>query len=103
MNELAPLHESILDDATVDQLFQDIASLTQVIEVIPKTSDRGYVPEHSIPLEDAREMLRQGAVRAVQIRYVYDGVQWWDTLMVHPRGVRVVRISHDPNEHAGCN
>lgn len=100
MKDLPQLHETILDEATVDQLFTDIAELTQVIEVIPKTTGRGYVGEQSIPLDQARELLRSRDCRALQIRYVHDGAQWWDTLMPRPEGTRIVRIRHDPNDHA---
>ncbi len=100
MKELPELHETILDEATVDQLFVDIAELTQVIEVIPKASGRGYVGEQSIPLAQARQMLRDRDCRAIQLRYVHEGAQWWDTLMPGAQGTRIVRIRHDPNDHA---
>lgn len=100
MKELPQLHEHVLDDTTVDQLFVDIAELTRVIEVIPKTNDRGYVSDQSIPLDQARQMLRSRDCRAIQIRYVHEGAQWWDTLMPQPEGTRIVRIKHDPNDHA---
>lgn len=97
MPELPELHESVLDEATVDQLFTDIKELTQIVEVIPKTVSKGNVQEGSISLDEGRRMLRDGSCRALQIRYVHDGAQWWDTLMTQPDGTRVVRIRHDPN------
>jgi hypothetical protein len=100
MKELPELHETVLDEATVDRLFTDIAELTRVIEVIPKASGRGYVGEQSITLQAARQMLRSRGCRAIQVRYVHDGAQWWDTLMPQPKGTRIVRIRHDPNDHA---
>jgi hypothetical protein len=98
--ELPELHESVLDEATVDQLFADIKALTRVVEVIPKTvseGSRGYVKEGSISLDEGRRMLRDGDCRALQVRYLHDGALWWDTLMTQPDGTRVVRIRHDPN------
>ncbi len=100
MKDLPELLETILDEATVDQLFADIAELTRVIEVIPKTTGRGYVGEQSIPLDEARQMLRGRDCRAIQLRYVHEGAQWWDTLMPMPNGTRIVRIRHDPTDHA---
>jgi hypothetical protein len=100
MKDLPQLHETVLDDVTVDQLFTDIAELTQVIEVIPKVTGRGYVSEQSISLNQAREMLRGRECRAIQLRYVHEGAQWWDTLMPNSEGTRIVRIRHDPNDHA---
>ena len=97
MPELPELHESLLDEATVDQLFADIKALTQVVEVIPKTLSQGYVQEGSISLDEGRRMLRQGDCRALQVRYLHDGALWWDTLMALPNGTRVVRIRHEPD------
>jgi hypothetical protein len=95
--ELPDLHESILDEATLDQLFTDIEALTRVVEVIPKTVSQGYVQEGSISLDEGRQMLRDGDCRALQVRYLYDGALWWDTLMAQPNGTRVVRIRHESN------
>jgi len=100
LSELPELHESILDEATVDQLFADIKALTQIVEVIPKTIKEGYVQGESLSLDQGRRMLRDGGCRALQIRYVLDGALWWDTLMTQPGGTRVVRIRHDPNAPA---
>ncbi len=98
MKDLPELQDALLDEATVDQLFQDIAGHTQVLEIIPKHQQRGYVEDQSISMEQARQLLRDRACRAVQLRYVYDGAQWWDTLMPQPDGTRLVRIRHDFNQ-----
>jgi hypothetical protein len=98
MIELPTLQDTLLDDATVDQLF--IAELTRVLEVIPKTAERGYVAAGSIPIDQARTMLRERSCRAIQLRYIHDGAQWWDTLMPQTNGTRIVRIRHDPSDHA---
>ena len=100
MIELPTLQDTLLDDVTVDQLFADIAELTRVLEVIPKTAERGYVGTGSISMDEARAMLRDRNCRAIQLRYVHDNAQWWDTLMPQPNGTRIVRIRHDPNDHA---
>lgn len=100
MIELPTLQDTILDDATVDQLFADIADLTRVLDVIPKTAERGYVGAGSVSMDEARTMLRHHSCRAIQLRYVHDGAQWWDTLMPQPNGTRIVRIRHDPSNPA---
>ena len=93
--ETLPIHEGILDEATLDQLFSDITQCTQLIEVMVKHDPRAYTPETSFTLDDARRMLNDGSARGVQLRYTYNGAQWWDTLMRTPSGVRLVRIQHD--------
>lgn len=100
MIELPTLQDTLLDDATVDRLFADIAELTRVLEVIPKTAERGYVGTGCISIQQARAMLRSRNCRAIQLRYIHDGAQWWDTLMPRPGGTRIVRIRHDPAGHA---
>ncbi len=95
---LPDLQQSVLDPETLAQLFVDLASLTEILEVIPKASAAGYVPEHNnINLDEAREMLLSSSIRGLQIRYRYQGSQWWDTLLPDPNSsnFRIVRIQHD--------
>ncbi len=95
-SELPALHQGVLDAATLDQLVIDIETCTEVLEVIPKFGAESYVGEDEvIDLRKAISMLGEGQLRGVQIRYKYDGSQWWDTLMGTPKGVRLVRIQHD--------
>lgn len=96
--ELPDLQQSVLDPATLEQLFADLAACTEITEIIPKAAAEGYVPEHSaITLKDARELLLAKKIRGLQIRYNYQGSQWWDTLLPAPggEGFRIVRIQHD--------
>lgn len=94
---LPDLHQGLLDDATVDQLFRDLASFARILEIIPKFADRRPVEDGAsvLSLEEARSLLQSGAVRGVQVRYQHEGAQWWDTLMRTPQGVRLVRIRHE--------
>ena len=96
--ELPDLQQSTLDPETLAQLFTDLATCTEILEVIPKAMAQGYVPESSeIGLEEGQKMLLSGNVRGLQIRYRYQGSQWWDTLLpdVQHSGFRIVRIQHD--------
>lgn len=93
---LPDLNQALLDEAGLAELLSDIEACTEATEIIPKQAAEGYVAENAtLTLADARRMLAARAVRAVQIRYRYDGVDWWDTLMVLPEGYRLVRIRHD--------
>lgn len=96
--ELPDLQQSVLDPDTLAQLFSDLGSLTEILEVIPKALAESYVPESSeIGLDEGRRMLLSGVVRGLQIRYRYQGSQWWDTLLpdAESGGFRIVRIQHD--------
>lgn len=90
-----PMSEAMLDDEALDALFRDIGSLTQIDEVIVKHGP-GMVGDAEPPtLEEARAMLDARTIRGVQIRYRHEGAHWWDTLMVTPSGVKLLRVRHD--------
>ena len=99
LSDGSPLPETcqqVLDDATLQQLVVDIETCTELLEVIPKYGADTYVGDNDqVGLRDAISMLQSGQLRGAQIRYNHDGSQWWDTLMVTPAGVRLVRIKHD--------
>ncbi len=94
--ELPPLHTTMLDAAQVEQLLGDIEAWTELIEILPKYAAQGRVPDVvSVSLAEARTLLATRAVRGLQLRYRYDGADWWDTLMLAGDRYRVVRIRHD--------
>lgn len=92
---LPELQQAVVDHETLDRLFQDIAACTKVLEVIPKFNDRAYVPESSLDLNSGRDLFLNHRLRALQLRYLYQGTEWWDTLMHLPGQVKLVRIQHD--------
>ncbi|MBX3743796.1 MAG: hypothetical protein KF833_00665 [Verrucomicrobiae bacterium] len=92
---LPELNQAVLDSETLGRLFRDLSQCAEIVEVIPKFADRRMVEEGRLTLEEARALLESGAVRGVQVRYRYQGADWWDTLMVTGAGVRLVRIRHD--------
>jgi hypothetical protein len=89
---LPELTQAVLDQTTLDRLFDDIAGCTRLLDVTVKLSANRMVPQERVTLEEARALLDARAVRGVQLRYLYDGGEWWDTLIATPDGVRVVRI-----------
>ncbi len=94
---LPDLHQAEIDEATLRQLFEDVSTHTELMEVIPKYAAAGYVPEiASITLAEGLDLLLGGGVRALQLRYRHDGTIWWDTLMPTPEQIfRIVRIQHE--------
>ena len=93
--DLPEINEAILDTETLNQLFEDVSQFTQLIEVIVKRGARSQTPDANYSLDQARQMLDEGAAMGVQLRYSFDGAQWWDTLIRTPTGTRIVRIRHD--------
>ena len=89
---LPDLHEEILSADQVRQLFADIAEHAELIEI----GVRGAVPDvQPTELDEARTIVETRAARGVQLRYRYQGAQWWDTLMIEAEGVRLIRIQHE--------
>lgn len=93
--ELPAINESILDTDTLNQLFEDVRRCTHLIEVIVKHGPRAQIPDATYTLDDAQQLLEDGSVMGVQLRYSYDGAQWWDTLIRKQAAIHIVRIRHD--------
>jgi hypothetical protein len=92
---LPNLQDALLDDATVDALFHDVSSSTQLLEIVFKGSAEQMTPEPAeASLARARTALRERTVFGVQLRYRFGATEWWDTLIPMPGGVRLVRIDH---------
>lgn len=88
---LAPLQVADLDRARLRDLATDVAALTTDLDVLVKTSE-GYVdPDVRPTLDDAISALVAGTVRALQLRYRFDGRLYWDTILTTPNGFRLVR------------
>ncbi len=96
MSELAlpKVQEAILDEATLDRLFFDVAHVAELLEVVTKGAPEAHAADPTAPdrLERAREALRAGRAFGVQLRYRFADTEWWDTLMRVPGGVKLVRI-----------
>lgn len=90
---LPDVHEGELDEATLDALVGDILRETRVLSVLTKGGAESLSEGATVALPDAVALLRAGRVRAVQVRYVFQGAHWTDTLLRGATGVRVVRIA----------
>jgi len=99
LGELPELNRATLDWSTVEQLFHDIAELTQVLEVIAKTNARTNANDKPLEMVQGLELLKTRQAMGVQLRYLHEGVQWWDTLMWRDDEVHLVRIRHNFGDH----
>lgn len=92
---LPDLQDQILDPATLDRLFTDLETSARVIGVVYKGEpEAADARPGERDLAAARRALDAGRVLGVQIRYVFAGREWWDTLLPVAGGVRLVRIGH---------
>jgi hypothetical protein len=91
LTELADLHQGVLDLPTLRQLFDDLDLCTEIVEVRTK----GGAIDHAdgvIPFPDARRAFEGRSVRGLQVRYLWEGEGWIDTLLWTPEGPRLVRM-----------
>ncbi len=93
--EFPPLHEATLAPDELRRLFADIERHGQQVQIMVKGSARGRASGDAVTLARARSIIEEQAARGVQIRYRYDGADWWDTLIPGADGVRLVRVRHD--------
>ncbi|MGP1346134.1 MAG: hypothetical protein ACTS3F_05625 [Phycisphaerales bacterium] len=92
---LPPMSQAILDEAQLDALFADIAQLAHIDEIIIKSGPGRVNDDQRHSLDEARQLLRSGQARGVQIRYRHNHAHWWDALMQTPQGTQLTRIRHD--------
>jgi hypothetical protein len=91
---LPPLQQHDLDDEALDSLVRDLTQLAEILEVRGKRGP-GYATIEELPLHDAIGQLREQLIRGVQIRYLFDGQEWLDTLIVTAAGIRLTRLLLD--------
>lgn len=88
----ANLHAAELDQPTIEQLFRDLAEYTEVLDITAKQRTGAYADAQKLSLADARDILLSRSARGVQIRYRWEGDEWWDTILVTPSAWRIVRV-----------
>ena len=89
---LPDLHQGLLDSGTLEQYFSDLRQCAQVLEVRAKYASRQYASEAALTAEQAFELLLHKRAAGVQIRYVFEGDLWWDTIIPVAGGRRLTRI-----------
>ena len=90
------MREALLDAANVRELIGDLSQCTRLLSVHCKTNAHSQTPAASgVSLEQAAELLLNGEVQAIQVKYFYDQYEWTDTLMRLLNGIRMVRCRHE--------
>lgn len=101
--EFPPLVEGELDGTDVARLLGELAAAATGIEVLvrhPGRRDASAAPHAPgappTPLSEVEPLLASGAARGVQLRYVWSGAAWIDTILPSsaPGRYRLVRIRH---------
>lgn len=95
--ELPPVHQAVLDHETLLQLARDIEGCTELIDVSVKYGRDLRAQECGVDALAPGELValvEAGQLAGVQLRYMFEGAQWWDTLLHRPDGVHLTRIRH---------
>lgn len=89
---LPPLWRAELRADQVAELFTDLEAATLLSVVVRDATQATTRTPARLTLSQAREALSAG--RPVQLRYQWQGAEWWDTLTPGSNGIRLVRIRH---------
>lgn len=94
---LPKLQDATLDQPAITAWFDDVATCAELLEIVVRGGKWADEPVAATK-ENARERL-DSALRAllggasVQLRYRFEGTEWWDTIMPVAEGkFRLVRI-----------
>ncbi len=106
LSELPPMREALLSEEQVRELFADIEALASDVLLLQRsarslrataTASKATIAEQ---LRIAQETFLSGTVPRLQIRYHWQSANWIDTLERGDNGVRLIRITHDPEAFA---
>ena len=95
MSELPDLHMGTLTAEGVRELAADLRACAERLQVVPKRGAQRYVVPANLSLAEAVEALLAGELTGLQLRYLHEGREWWDTLMARGPSYHLVRVAHD--------
>lgn len=87
--------EGALDAPGLEALLDDIAATGGLLAVVVRAGRQAEPARGPSALPEVRAALLDGRVPGAQLRYVFEGQEWWDTVLsAGPGRWRVVRIAH---------
>ena len=89
--ETAALEEGELKGNELEAYFGDLAECADVTSIRVRGGHSRFSDGAAPDLKAAHEAITRGEVRAVQIRYRFEGQEWCDSLMVQEDSTRLVR------------
>jgi hypothetical protein len=91
---LPELYDTLLDREALLQLTTDIETCGELLGVSLRRGARQHGDHAPVALRDAVMQVLDGSAAGLQLRYLHQGRQWWDTVLRTPDGFRLVRIDH---------
>lgn len=90
---LPDLQEALLKTEQLAAYLEELRQSGTTVAVTVKGNAQARAHGAVTLAEVGTELLAQ-SVHSAQLRYVYGGARWVDTLIVTPKGVRLVRMSY---------
>ena len=90
--DLPELQEGLLWSSEVQAFFSDLAARAEVIGIVTKGGEMIRAEAGPITLEQAQASLASRTVHGVQVRYLFEGREWCDTLLWVGEQVRLIRL-----------
>jgi hypothetical protein len=97
---LPEILEAEWDHGQVMALFDDLSRGAEVSHVQVRSNNSNRPQDQRATLDEASEMFRDRAAKAIQIQYRFDGQAWCDTLMVGEHTTKIIR-TRSTNEGTG--
>ena len=92
---LSGVYEGILTKTRLCEYFDNLEANARDVEIIvAKGCATVHGEECEWTLSECKIFFLNRSVRGVQLRYLYQHSEWWDTLMWTQRGMKLVRIHH---------
>lgn len=97
---LPELQDSMIDEATFRQYVDDLHHAAKILDVRLRGHEAARAQDNTIDLARGFVLFEGKDVGGMQIKYLYEGLEWWDTLMWVGENIRLIRIAHDWDAYA---
>jgi len=82
----------IISEETFHQFIADLGQYAQTVSVREKCHPTKLTRDGTSDLVTAQKHLLDGSAYSIQVRYIFDGQAWCDTLFRTDAGIRLVRM-----------
>jgi len=84
--------EAQLGPAELEAYLADLQHVERLTAVVKSGARQHAAEPQRVDIAQVRDLME--APGALQLRYVWEGGEWWDTLFVTHGPIRLVRIQH---------
>src|SRR4029078_3365373 len=98
LEQMVPLPElwnGFIDKSTFSQFMDDLRQHARALRVRIKFDSMHMTSDSEVNLTTAQKHLIDGSAHSIQVRYLFDGQAWCDTLLRTPCGIQLLRIRRE--------